>query len=251
MKKIDVRGVLFDDLSMNEALEICKESLSKGRQTVIHTPNTEIVQACLEKKELFGIINSAELIVPDGIGVIRAAKILGRPFENGRLPGIELCGEILKLCEAEGKKVFLLGGKPGVAEKAASKLRNELPSLTICGTADGYFSTEGKENADLLEKIRAASPDFLVVCLGAPKQEQWIAANRKTLPGVSLLGGFGGSIDVFAGDVDRAPAFFRDHGLEWFYRLIRQPSRIGRMAKLPVFLIDTMREKKKSGKKKD
>ena len=241
--KILIREVAFDDISLSEAVERCSAFLDEKKARKIHTPNTEIVQACVEDPSLLPLINSADLTVPDGIGVIEAAKILKTPFTNGRLPGIELCEAVLALCAEKKKKVFLLGGKPGVADRAASKLCEKYPALSVCGTHDGYFDAEGEENDSLIADINDAQTDFLVVCLGAPKQEKWMAENQSSL-NISLMGGFGGSIDVFSGDSKRAPDFFCDHGLEWFYRLVKEPKRIGRMAKLPVFLVQTALKKK-------
>ena len=128
--------------------------------------------------------------------------------------------------------LFLLGAKPGVAELAAAELKQRYPGLQICGTHDGYFQEDGP----VVEEIRTAAADVVFVCLGAPKQEQWMAAHGAAC-GAKLLVGLGGSLDVFAGQVKRAPETWQKLGLEWLYRLIKQPSRIGRMAKLPLFLV--------------
>ena len=132
----------------------------------------------------------------------------------------------------EGKRVFLLGAKPGVADAAGEKLRERFPGLVIAGTNDGYF----QDDDPVVEKINAVQPDLLLVCLGAPKQELWMQRNAPRLR-VGLMAGLGGSLDVFAGNVKRAPKFFQKLGLEWFYRLIKEPKRIGRMMKLPKFLL--------------
>ena len=141
---------------------------------------------------------------------------------------------------AEGKSLFLLGAKPGVAEMAAEKLEQQYPGLRVVGTHDGYF----KEDAPVVEMIAASGADCVFVCLGAPKQEFWMRKNGQAT-GASLLCGLGGSLDVFAGVVERAPKFWCNHGLEWFYRLCKEPRRIGRMMKLPLFLIHVYQEKGK------
>jgi N-acetylglucosaminyldiphosphoundecaprenol N-acetyl-beta-D-mannosaminyltransferase len=130
-----------------------------------------------------------------------------------------------------GQRLFLLGAKPGVAELAAQRLTEKYPGLTVCGTHDGYF----KEDGPVAAAIREAGADVVFVCLGAPKQEKWIRANGEAT-GAHLLIGLGGSLDVFAGQVDRAPAGWQKLGLEWLYRAIRQPARFKRVAKLPLFL---------------
>ena len=131
-----------------------------------------------------------------------------------------------------GKSVFLFGSKPGVAEAAADNLTAAYPGLVISGTCNGYFTDDGP----IIEKINAASPDLLLVCLGAPKQELWMSENASRL-NVRLMAGLGGSLDVFAGNVKRAPAAWQRLGLEWLYRLIKEPRRIKRMIKLPLFVL--------------
>ena len=185
------------------------------------------------------LLNGAGLVLPDGIGVVYAAKLLGRPLK-GRVPGIDFATGLLDRLAKNGGKLFLLGAKPGVAEQAAERLKAAHPGLTVCGTNDGYF----KDSAPVVEKIRAAEADVVFVCLGAPKQEKWMAQYGPET-GAHLMAGLGGALDVYAGNVKRAPVLWQKLGMEWAYRLIRQPSRIGRMAKLPLFLVDARRQSKK------
>ncbi len=235
-KKINIRGVLFDDVSMQEALDVCRDFLrEESGARVIHTPNAEIVQMCVENPAQYALVNSADLIVPDGAGVILASKILHRPLRKGKVAGIELCEGLMAIAASVGYRVFILGGKPGIAEKAGEKLCEKYPGLCIVGTNDGYF----KEDAAIIQKINDSGADILLVCLGVPKQEQWMHAHRGEL-NVRLMGGFGGSLDVFAGAVKRAPAFFIRFGLEWLYRLLCEPKRIGRMMKLPKFIFGSL-----------
>ena len=242
LEKINVRGVAFDNVTMNEALEASKTLICREGIDYIFTPNSEIVQMCIEDKPFFDIVNSASLIIPDGIGVVYASKILGRPLKQ-KVGGFDLSREILSYAAKEGKRVFLFGsaperdGNPAVCDMAARKLCETYEGLIVCGTRNGYFKPE--ETDSIIEQINAASPDILFVCLGAPKQEKWIYENREKLR-VSLALGLGGSLDVYAGTVKRAPKFFIKMNLEWFYRLIKQPSRLGRMMKLPKFLFGTI-----------
>jgi N-acetylglucosaminyldiphosphoundecaprenol N-acetyl-beta-D-mannosaminyltransferase len=148
------------------------------------------------------------------------------------VPGIEFASALMLHLAQTEKRLYLLGAKPGVAEAAAARLQGQYPGLVICGTHDGYF----KDDGPVVEDIRQSGADVVFVCLGAPKQEKWIAANGKNA-GARLYVGLGGSLDVFAGQVKRAPEAFQKLGLEWFYRLLKQPSRMGRMAKLPLFLV--------------
>lgn len=251
-EKINVRGVLFDDVTLNEAADILGERLGNlGRDslTAVYTPNAEIVQLCIDQNEYFELINSAEMIVPDGIGVVKAAKILGTPM-RARVPGVELGERMIEYAAGNGHRVYFLGGKPGVAEKAAKKMTEKYPSLTVCGTADGYFKKDGEESDEVIGKIADSGAELLFVCLGVPVQEKWIRDNKEKLSfiGVKVAMALGGSLDVYSGNVKRAPAVFRKTGFEWLYRLLCQPSRIGRMMSLPKFLIGTYREKKETKK---
>lgn len=228
--RIDVMGVGFDNDSLPKAVERAVALMDGGRGRYVVTPNPELVQRSRKEPAFRDVLNGADIVLPDGVGIIYAAKILGRPL-HGRVPGIDfaaaLCAEMAK----SGRRLFLLGAKPGVAEKAAENLKQEHPGLVVCGVHDGYF----KDDGPVIQAIRAAGADVVFVCLGFPRQEYWMARNGAAT-GAGLLVGLGGSLDVFAGTVKRAPEGFRKLGLEWFYRLITQPSRIGRMAKLPLFL---------------
>ena len=237
--RIDVLGVGFDNVTMEEAVERGMALLhSEGAHYVV-TPNPEIVEVCRENGAAKAAVNGADLVLPDGIGIIKGAAMLGTPLKE-KTPGIEFAAHILERMAGEGLSLYLLGAKPGVAEKAAENLKKQHPGLVIAGTHDGYF----KEDGPVVEEIRRSGADCVFVCLGAPKQEFWMAKNGAAT-GARLLCGLGGSLDVFAGTVERAPKFFCDHGLEWFYRLCKEPRRIGRMTKLPLFLVHVKQEKRK------
>ena len=235
-------GVGFDALTPEEALERAFAlSFESGCRYVV-TPNPEIVWLARKQPELLEALNRADLVVPDGIGIVYAARILGTPLP-ARVPGIELAAGLLRHMADSGDPVFLLGAKPGVAERAADRLKQEYPGLRIVGTGDGYF----QEDEPVIERINACKPRLLFVCLGFPRQELWMARYRDQID-AGLMLGLGGSLDVFAGDVKRAPMIWRRLNLEWFYRLICQPSRLGRMLKLPVFLLSVVWERVKNGK---
>lgn len=245
--KINIRGVNFDNLTLSETVERILTRLKNGEQTAVFTPNSEIVQACIEDNSLYPIINSAEVICPDGIGVVKAARILKTPLK-GKVAGIEV-GEKLIASLADGSKtVFLMGSKPGIAEQASESLQKKYPGVRIVGTNDGYFKKEGEENDRVIEKINASGADVLFVCLGAPAQEKWIYANRAKL-NVTVMLGLGGSLDGYAGVVKRAPKIFIKLGLEWFYRLLCEPWRFKRMLKLPKFYLGTVWYKMTEGKR--
>lgn len=237
--RIDVMGVGFDSLTIEEAVSRAKKLMTERRAAYVVTPNPEIVMACRERAETMQAVNGADLVLPDGIGVIYGARILGTPLK-AKIPGIDFISALMADMAGEGKSVYLLGAKPGVAETAAERLQTMYPGLVIAGTHDGYF----KDDAPVIEAVNAAQPDLLLVCLGAPKQELWMQRNQSIL-NVGLMAGLGGSLDVFAGTVKRAPKAFQRLGLEWFYRLLKEPRRIGRMMKLPKFLFACIGKKLK------
>ena len=206
------------------------------------TPNPEIVEVCRENPAAMRAVNGADLVLPDGIGIIKGAAMLGTPLKE-KTPGIEFAAGLMGEMAKEGKSLYLLGAKPGVAEQAAERLAAQYPGLKIAGTHDGYF----QEDAPVAEAIRQSGADCVFVCLGAPKQEVWMAQHGPAT-GAHLMVGLGGVLDVYAGHVKRAPAAWQKLGLEWCYRLLHQPSRIGRMAKLPGFLVAAAGEKRKRGK---
>ena len=230
MKK-DILGVRFDDVSRQEAAQLGTAMLEQEQFHYVVTPNPEFILAAEKDADFRQVLNSADLVIPDGIGVVYSAKILGTPLKE-RVPGIEFAADMLAQLDQMGGRLYLLGAKPGVAQEAGRRILERHPNIVLCGTHDGYFKDE---EAVLLE-VAAARPDLLFVCLGAPKQEKWMARwGRHT--GARLAIGLGGALDVFAGNVERAPESWRKLGLEWAYRLKKEPQRAGRMAKLPLVLV--------------
>lgn len=237
---------MFDNLTLNQAVARANEMLSDGAFHYIVTPNPEFLIAARKDSDFRALLNHAGLTLADGIGVIYAAKILKTPLV-GRVTGIDFSQALLQSQSEKERKtrLFLLGAKPGVADAAGEYLETTYPGITICGTQDGYFTDD---NA-VVAQIRDANADILFVCLGSPKQEKWMSAfGRET--GCTLAVGLGGCLDVFAGTVSRAPKFFQTLGLEWFYRLVKQPSRAKRMIKLPLVLFYAWSERF-LGKKED
>ena len=237
--RINVLGVGFDNLTMDEAVDRGMELLRTPGSHRVVTPNPEIVEVCRENLAARQAVNGADLVLADGIGVVKGARMLGTPLK-GRVPGIEFAAGLMGRMAAEGLSLYLLGAKPGVAEAAGVKLAEKYPGLRIAGTHDGYFQEDGP----VIAAIRESGADCVFVGLGAPKQELG-RAKCGGATGARLLCGLGGSLDIFAGVVERAPRFWSDHGLEWFYRLCREPSRAGRMLKLPLFLVHVQREKRR------
>ena len=235
-------AVAFDNVTMDEAVAQAVENLQSKRRCMVVTPNAEIAQSCVTDDRLREIVRKAGLVLPDGIGVIYASRILKKPLKQ-RVPGVEFGENLVSALRDTGKTIFFLGGKPGVAEEAAHRLQVKYPGLKVAGTKDGYFQRE----EEAVEAVQQAKPDVLFVCLGSPKQEYFMADHFDQL-GATLMVGLGGSLDVYAGKVERAPALFRKLGLEWFYRLLRQPSRLGRMMKLPQYSWQSIRWRMKGEK---
>ena len=237
--RIDVLGVGFDNMTVEQAVAEGVRLLNTPGAHYAVTPNPEIVEVCREDEDAREAVNGADLVLADGIGVIYGARMLGTPLK-GRVTGIGFAQGLMARMAESGKSLYLLGAKPGVAEKAAENLQRRYPGLVIAGTHDGYF----KEDGPVVEAIRASGADAAFVCLGAPKQEKWMRENGEAA-GARLLVGLGGCLDVFSGEVKRAPEIFQKLGLEWLHRLLTNPSRIGRMMKLPLFLVHVAGEKGK------
>ena len=243
--KTEILGVRFDDLTQQEAAQQGRQLLEEDKFHYVVTPNPEFLLAAEKDPEFRRVLNAADLVLTDGIGVVYSAKILGTPLKE-RVPGIEFAEAMLSALNDMGGRLYLLGAKPGVAEEAGRRICARYPALVLCGTHDGYF----KDEQAILPEIAAAKPDLLFVCLGAPKQEKWMARwGRHT--GAKLAIGLGGCLDVFAGNVQRAPERWQKMGLEWAYRLKKEPKRIGRMAKLPLVLVKAAGQRIRPGKKGD
>jgi N-acetylglucosaminyldiphosphoundecaprenol N-acetyl-beta-D-mannosaminyltransferase len=240
-KKIDILGIPVDDVTLGDALSVFENLLRGDRMTLIATPNSEILMRASGDPALKDILRRAELVIPDGIGLLYASKILGRPLRE-RVTGIDFSWNALKLSAQLGCRVYFLGGKPGIAEKAAENIKLQIPDLQIAGTRHGYFTEE--EIPSIIEKINGSGADFICVALGFPRQEQFIDAHRDLLHAKVGIG-IGGSLDIWSGTLKRAPAFYRNNGLEWLYRLKQEPSRIRRISVLPLFFIKVAAQKGK------
>ncbi|MBO5778404.1 MAG: WecB/TagA/CpsF family glycosyltransferase [Clostridia bacterium] len=215
-------------------------SQTKGGSFIV-TLNLELLTRALSSPDFAHLMKKADEIVCDGIGAKCLLKI-GHPHTKiPRIPGIDLGYAILKLAESRGLSIFLLGGKEGVAEEAAHRLQKGLPNLSIAGTAHGYFSKV--DLPALRGRIRTSGAEIVFVCLGSPLQEEWILQNRRYLPNVRLFLPLGGSLDVFAGAVRRAPHLWQSMGLEWAWRIAHEPHRIGRLWQTGVNLCSISPEK--------
>ena len=231
VNKVNILGVNVDKVTIPEAADKIFDMLSEKRPHKIFTPNSEIIMQAYNDKDFCDILNSADLLTADGIGVVYASRILKNPISE-RAAGFDIACKVIEKIAKSGHRLFLFGGKPGVAETARDNLLKKYPKLKIVGTRNGYFKPE--EEQSIVNEINFATPDIVFVCLGAPMQEKWIARNGEKL-NARVLMGIGGSLDVFAGTAERAPDIWCRMGAEWLYRLLKQPSRIGRMTALPKF----------------
>ena len=237
--RVNILGVGFDNVTMEQAVaEGVRLLRTEGGHYAV-TPNPEIVEICRADPEAMEAVNGADLVLADGIGVIYGAKLQKTPLK-ARVPGIAFAQKLMERMAQGGDTLYLLGAKPGVAEEAARNLEKQYPGLQIVGTHDGYFQDDGP----VIEDIKASGAAVVFVCLGAPKQEKWMKQNGAAT-GARLLIGMGGCLDVFSGRVQRAPEVFQRLGLEWLYRVAKEPIRIGRVAKLPLFLVHAAGEKRK------
>ena len=237
--RIDVMGVQFDNVTMDEAVARAAELLEAPGASYAVTPNAEIVYEAMHDASLRELLNGADLVLPDGSGIVLGAKLLKTPLKE-KVAGIDFADQLCAYLAKNGLPLYLLGSKPGIAEAAAENLKKKHEGLIVCGTADGYF----KDEAPVVAAINEARPAALFVCLGAPKQEKFMTAHQSELD-VRFMIGLGGSLDGFAGTVKRAPRWMQRCGLEWFYRLVKEPKRIGRMMRLPKFVLAVLRRRRK------
>ncbi len=222
---IPLGPVRCDDVSRDALTEFLSQALDGKRRSRIVTLNMYMVNAALRDAFLLSCINEAAAVVADSAGVTAALRFLyGRSFE--RIPGIDI---MERLCAGtNGRSVYLLGAAPGVAAKAARVLEKKYPGLTVCGIRDGYFTAE--DEPAVIAEIRSCRPDILFAALGMPRQELWLYANRERLD-VPLAMGVGGSFDVIAGNLRRAPLWMQRLSLEWLYRCVQEPRRFFRLLK--------------------
>lgn len=231
-KTVKLQGFNVDTFDFDTAVDYAK---TNGGQIV--TINPEMISCAKKNKPLAEIINNAELVVPDGIGVEIGLKILGHKVH--RIAGVELGRRLAEEFAKSGKRVAMVGAKPEIIKKASENLKNEIPGLNLVYIQDGYF----KDDERVLAELKNASPDLVLVALGSPKQEEFISRAKSLLP-KALMIGLGGSFDVWSGVVERAPLFYQKAGLEWLYRTVKEPKRFKRIfPTLPLFVLSVLKEK--------
>lgn len=236
MDHVKIYGISINNVSFDEAIETSKGYLKGNKLKTIFTPNTEIVMAAKKNEKLKAIINRADLIIPDGVGLIYASRIRKKPLKE-RVTGFDLSMKLLDIANDHEYSIYLLGGKEGISKKAGDKIKKKYPKIHIVGYHNGYFND--REEAKILETINESKPDIIFVGLGFPKQEMWIDENKNKIHGKLIIGN-GGVMDIISGKAKRAPELFQKLGLEWLYRLVTNPSRIKRQIALPKFMLEVI-----------
>jgi N-acetylglucosaminyldiphosphoundecaprenol N-acetyl-beta-D-mannosaminyltransferase len=238
--KVSIFGVPFSKLSMNETVNLITHMIESREPHQIITANPIMVMSAVDSSTYMQLLQAADLVVPDGAGIVWAANYVGNPVAE-RVTGFDLLHRMMQLGESKGWKVYLLGASPEMIEAAASSLKRQYPALQLVGYRDGYFQAD--EDAAVIANIREHDPDILLIGRSADKQEPWIAQYKQQLR-VPVIMGVGGSFDVLSGKLKRAPVMFQRLRLEWFYRLLQEPWRYKRMLVLPKFAMKVIREKK-------
>ncbi len=233
MGRVDILGIPVDKITEKELLEKIINFINEKRFHLIVTINSENATKALENKIFLDVIKNADLVIPDGIGIIFASKILGDKLPE-RIPGIDLSYKLLEISNEKHYKIVLIGGKEGVAEGAKENLKKIFPNLNIVMTYNGYFNED--EEKKIVEEIQKIEPDILLVGMGSEKQEIWIWNNREKFKNIGVCIGVGGTLDIWAGKKKRAPKLVQKLGLEWLYRVIIEPKRIFRVLKIFNFL---------------
>jgi len=241
LRTVEVLGVPIASLTMREAVEQVEEYMERRSGVLVATANAEMLMRAAQDAALKEILNRAALVVPDGAGTVWAAHYLGYEMPE-RVAGYDLAQELLQRSPAKNHRVFFFGAAPGIAEKAKAKAEQLYPGIQIVGVRNGFF-TEADDQA-IVKQIQAAHPDLLLAALGVPKQEKWLAAHQAEL-GVPVSIGVGGTFDVMAGVMKRAPRWVQRAKLEWLFRGMLQPKRAGRLLALPRFVLKVMAARKK------
>ncbi|MFC2029534.1 WecB/TagA/CpsF family glycosyltransferase [Chloroflexota bacterium] len=239
MHSVEILGVRVDDASYADLLATVDAYVDSGQPHQIITLNPEMLVTAHDNDAVRAILNLGDLNVPDGVGLMLAARLLGHPLQE-RVTGSDGIYRLSAHCSQRGYRPFYLGAAQGVADIVAERLESANPGLQVAGTHSG--SPRPEDEADVIARVRADSPDLLFVAYGVPAEETWIARNRERL-GVPVMIGVGGSFDFIAGVAKRAPAWMRRAGLEWLYRLFSQPWRWRRQLALPRFAWLVLRQR--------
>lgn len=238
--KVDILGVTVDAITMADAVARVEKYMDEKAGVLVATANAEMIMRATHDSELKKILNEAALVVPDGAGTVWAAHHLGYEMPE-RVAGYDLAQELMRQAPAKKRRIFFFGSAPGVAEKAKAKAERLYPGIEIVGVRNGFFSE--KDESVIIAEIKAAKPDLLLAALGVPKQEKWLYKHRHELA-VPVAIGVGGTLDVMAGVMKRAPYWMQKAKLEWLFRGMLQPKRAGRLLALPKFVLKVHKAKK-------
>lgn len=239
MDSVTIVGLRVDRLSVDEVLERLGNYIAERAPRHVVTADASMAVIARDDADLSAIVAGADLVTPDGAGILWASRLLRTPIRH-KVSGVDLVGHLCRLSAERGHRLFFLGAGPGVADEAAASLRRRYPGAQIVGTRDGYFSAA--QEPDVVAQIKQAAPDVLLVAFGIPKQEKWITRHKAVL-GVPVSLGIGGSFDVYSGRVRRAPVWMQSAGLEWLHRLAANPKKIGKVMTLPKFVLLALRQR--------
>lgn len=248
MQTIKMFGTKIHNLTLEEVSVILKNYLKGSSLKTVYTPNTEIIMAIKESESLRSLINDGDLIIPDGIGLIYASRLRKNPLKE-RVTGFDTTIKLLEIADKYKYRLYLLGGREGVAKDASKNIKKNYEGVQIAGFHHGYFKgshrgiKDSQEERLIINEINQSEPDIIFVGLGFPRQELWIDTNKNKLKGKVIIGN-GGVMDILSGKSKRAPFLFQKLYLEWFYRLLQEPSRIKRQMALPKFLLHVLFDKK-------
>lgn len=233
-KRATIQGFNVDLLSFEEVIAASFEHIKSGENAHIVTINPEIIQSAKKRPELKKIINEAEIVTPDGVGIKIALKFKGIIQEQ--VTGVDLSKEMLKGCAELGVKVALVGAKPEIIKLAEEKIKEKYPKIIIAYAHDGYF----EDFEPIINDVINSGAKFVLCAMGSPKQEYFISELKKKAAGAVMIG-VGGTLDVLSGTVKLAPEIYRKLGLEWLYRTIKQPERFKRIfPALPIFFFQSI-----------
>lgn len=238
-EKTKILTLNINNITMDKLIDKLLSDLETETKNLIFTPNSEIVVRAYDNPEFARILNSADYLVPDGAGLLMAARILGEPLQE-RVAGYDLMRNLLKSISDKDYSVYFLGGKPGIIDLAVKNVRKEFPEINMAGFHHGYLDRDNKK--EIISEVNRKKPDLLFVGMGVPLQEEFFNTNFDDL-NIKLGLAVGGSFDVLAGQTERAPLWMQKMYLEWFYRLLQEPKRIKRMLAIPRFLMLVLKEK--------
>ena len=238
-ERVEILGVKVDAVTMTEAVERVGRLICAEKSSLVATANAEMLLRATHDEELKKILNAADLVVPDGAGTVWAARHLGK-FMPERVAGFDLVQELMKIAPAREIRFFLFGSAPGIAEKAKLKAETLYRGIKIVGVRNGYFTAA--DEPEIISQIKNSRADILLAALGVPKQEKWLFKHKDTLK-IPVSIGVGGTFDVMAGVVKRAPLWMQKARLEWLFRAMLQPSRAGRLIALPKFVLKVHKQK--------